>query len=28
LSGRPLERRQAALEAMISEAVGLEVIYE
>ena len=28
LNGRPLERRQKALDAMISEAVGLEVIYE
>lgn len=28
LSGRPLERRQKAMEAMISEVDGLEVIYE
>lgn len=28
LPGRPLERRQAAMEAMISEAEGLTVIYE
>jgi structure-specific endonuclease subunit SLX1 len=28
LNGRPLQRRQAALEAMISEAVGLDVVYE
>ena len=28
LQGRPLERRQKAMEAMISEAVGLEIIYE
>lgn len=28
LHGRPLERRQKALEEMISEAVGLEVLYE
>ena len=28
LHGSPLERRQAALEQMISEAVGLEVVFE
>ena len=28
LNGKPLERRQAALEAMISEAVGLDVVFE
>jgi structure-specific endonuclease subunit SLX1 len=28
LAGGPLERRQAAFEAMISEAVGLEVVFE
>ena len=28
LTGRPLERRQKAMEAMVSEAVGLEVIFE
>jgi hypothetical protein len=28
LRGTPLERRQAALEAMISEAEGLSVTYE
>ena len=28
LSGSPLERRQEALTAMISEAVGLEVVFE
>lgn len=28
LSGRPLERRQKAMEAMISEVDGLEAIYE
>ena len=28
LRGTPLERRQAALEAMISEAEGLDITYE
>lgn len=28
LPGRPLERRQAAMEAMVSEAEGLTVVYE
>ena len=28
LHGKPLERRQAAMTAMISEAPGLEVVYE
>jgi structure-specific endonuclease subunit SLX1 len=28
LHGSPLERRQSALEQMISEAVGLEVVFE
>jgi len=28
LNGNPLERRQAAMEAMISEAQGLEVVFE
>lgn len=28
LKGKPLERRQKALEAMISEADGLEIIFE
>lgn len=28
LHGKPLERRQKALDAMISEAEGLEIVYE
>ena len=28
LHGKPLERRQAAMTAMISEAPGLDVVYE